>query len=67
MSGPHATTVMLSTTLLPFVSLLSTTAAHFLLDYPIVRGFDEDILGTFPCGGQSKVSPSKSPAAINQW
>lgn len=47
--------------------LSSLTTAHFLLDYPIVRGFDEDILGTFPCGGQSRVSPSKSPLAINQW
>lgn len=40
-------------------TLLSTTTAHFLLDYPVSRPFDEDTLGTFPCGGQSKVAPSK--------
>jgi hypothetical protein len=49
---------MLSKILL-LATLLSTTTAHFLLDFPVSRPFDEDTLGTFPCGGQSKVAPSK--------
>ncbi|RDW80075.1 hypothetical protein BP6252_04713 [Coleophoma cylindrospora] len=27
-----------------------TASAHFNLDYPAARGFNEDKLGTFPCG-----------------
>lgn len=47
-------------TILSLAPLLTITTAHFLLDYPIVRGFDESILGTFPCGGQSKISPNRT-------
>jgi hypothetical protein len=38
-----------------FLALLSPwsllASAHFTLDYPAARGFDEDKLGTFPCSG----------------
>lgn len=50
----------MSTLLLSLTALLPLTSAHFLLDYPIVRGFDEDILGTFPCGGESAISPNRT-------
>lgn len=38
--------VLLSLLLLPLI-----TTAHFILDYPPARGFDEDKLPTFPCAG----------------
>ncbi|KAL2048808.1 hypothetical protein ABVK25_010933 [Lepraria finkii] len=42
------------TSLLPFVY------AHFQLNSPPARGFDEDTLATFPCGGQDTVSSNRS-------
>ncbi|KAI4244289.1 MAG: hypothetical protein L6R40_003015 [Gallowayella cf. fulva] len=39
----------------------SLVGAHFTLDFPQVRGFDEDNLGTFPCGGQNSVSNTRTP------
>lgn len=41
-------------------ALLTLSSGHFLLDYPMVRGFDEDILGTFPCMFPSTYSHGKS-------
>ena len=41
-------------------SLTSLAYAHFTLDYPAARGFDEDRLGTFPCGGQDQISSNRS-------
>jgi len=38
------------------------TAAHFNLNYPPARGFDEDALVNFPCGGQDTVSKTRT-----QW
>lgn len=43
---------MLSQTLLPLITLPLLASAHFKLIYPPARGFDEEILGTGPCGGQ---------------
>jgi len=40
-------------------------SAHFQLDYPAARGFDEDILGTFPCGGQDTVSSNRTTWPIS--
>ncbi|KAL8283645.1 hypothetical protein RQP46_005440 [Phenoliferia psychrophenolica] len=34
----------------PFLALASVASAHFTLDYPQTRGFNEDIEGNF-CGG----------------
>jgi len=41
-------------------ALLPLVSAHFKLNYPPARGFDEDILGTFPCGGQNTVSSNRT-------
>jgi hypothetical protein len=45
------------TALAAFSSLVS---AHFNLNYPAARGFDEDKLTTFPCGGQDTVSTTRT-------
>lgn len=44
---------LISPTLL--LLLLPLVSSHFTLDSPKARGFDEDKLGTFPCGGQDTV------------
>lgn len=46
--------------LMTFLSLGSLVFGHFQLNYPIVRGYDEDTLGTFPCGGQNTVSSNRT-------
>ncbi|KAI9749733.1 MAG: hypothetical protein M4579_006761 [Chaenotheca gracillima] len=46
--------------LVSFLSLLAVASAHFKLDYPAARGFDEDKLPTFPCGGQNAVSSNRT-------
>lgn len=43
-------------------ALLPLASAHFKLIYPVARGFDEDTLTQFPCGGQNTVSPNRT-----QW
>lgn len=48
--------------LLTFSVLTSLASAHFTLDYPPARGFDEDQLVNFPCGGQNTVSSNRT-----QW
>jgi hypothetical protein len=45
-------------------ALLPLVSAHFKLIYPAARGFDEDILGTFPCGGQNTVSSNRTEFPI---
>jgi hypothetical protein len=45
---------------LTFTLLPLLVSAHFKLDYPAARGFDEDKLPTFPCGGQDAVSPNRT-------
>ncbi|KAL8638492.1 MAG: hypothetical protein Q9228_004357 [Teloschistes exilis] len=47
-------------TLSTLASLSSLATAHFTLDYPPARGFDEDQLGTFPCGGQNTISSNRT-------
>ncbi|KAG8736986.1 hypothetical protein FRC10_008672 [Ceratobasidium sp. 414] len=44
---------------LAIVSLIAGAAAHFTLDYPLTRGFNEDIENKF-CGGFNTVGP-RSP------
>ncbi|KAK6592739.1 hypothetical protein QC760_004906 [Botrytis cinerea] len=52
-------TITLLSALVAFsLPLLST--AHFLLSYPTSRGFDEDTLSQFPCGGQDTVSSNRT-------
>jgi hypothetical protein len=36
--------------------LASLASAHFHLQYPISRGFDEDTMSNFPCGGLAQSS-----------
>lgn len=57
---------MLTSTFLFLTTLLSSsiTTAHFLLDWPPSRPFDEDTLGTFPCGGQSAPSPNRTAISL---
>ena len=43
----------------PLLPLLAT--AHFELISPAARGFDEDKLATYPCGGQDTVSDDRTP------
>ena len=43
-----------------FPCLLSFATAHFLLNYPAARGFNEDDLAKFPCGGQDNPSPNRT-------
>ena len=52
----HYTTPLLSLLLAPLAS------AHFQLLYPAARGFDEDLLVNYPCGGQNTVSSNRT-----QW
>ena len=48
--------------LLPLLLLLTPllTTAHFLLNYLPARGFNEDTLPTFPCGGQDAVTTNRT-------
>lgn len=44
------------------LSVLTPLAcAHFTLDSPPARGFDEDTLTQFPCGGQNSISNKRTP------
>lgn len=45
--------------------VLPLASAHFKLIYPAARGFDEDVLGTFPCGGQDTVSSNRTSWPIS--
>jgi hypothetical protein len=45
-------------------ALLPLASAHFKLNYPAARGFDEDNLGQFPCGGQNTVSSNRTKFPI---
>ena len=49
------------------LSLLPLASAHFKLEYPPARGFDEDTLPTFPCGGQDKVSTTRTTVSMTNF
>lgn len=53
---------MKSTTTL--LTLAGVASAHFNLNYPKARGFNEDTLGNFPCGGQDTVG-ARTPWPIS--
>lgn len=42
--------------LLAFTAIVPLVSAHFKLMYPTSRGFDEDTMTNFPCGGMSQSS-----------
>ncbi|KAH8688814.1 hypothetical protein BGW36DRAFT_309413 [Talaromyces proteolyticus] len=50
---------------LSFLPLLPIAAAHFTLDWPASRGFDEDKMPTFPCGGFDTPSSNRTTIALN--
>ncbi|KAI9844088.1 MAG: hypothetical protein M1837_005802 [Sclerophora amabilis] len=41
-------------------AVLGVTSAHFTLEYPAARGFDDESLDSFPCGGQDTVSKTRT-------
>ncbi|EOD50868.1 putative gpi anchored protein [Neofusicoccum parvum UCRNP2] len=48
------------TALLLSASLTTLASAHFVLDWPVKRGFDDDKSGTFPCGGFDTPSSNRT-------
>ena len=54
----HSLTAFLP--LFPIILPLTLVTAHFQLNSPPARGFDEDTIATFPCGGQDTVSSNRS-------
>ncbi|EST07185.1 hypothetical protein PSEUBRA_003350 [Kalmanozyma brasiliensis GHG001] len=51
----------LTTTTLAVLALASSTLAHFTLDYPLTRGFDEDLENNNFCGGFSNPLLPRQP------
>ncbi len=47
-------------TLPELAAFASLSSAHFNLNYPAARGFDEGTLPNFPCGGQNTVSSNRT-------
>lgn len=59
---------MFSQSFLTFaLAALPLAAAHFNLDFPPARGFDEDKLPTFPCGGQDKISGNRTSVPMSSF
>lgn len=46
-------------------SAATTVSAHFNLNFPAARGFNEHKLGTFPCGSMDTVSKTRTPWPLN--
>jgi hypothetical protein len=46
--------------LLELLALAPLASAHFLLNWPPARGFDDDKAPTFPCGGFDTVSSNRT-------
>ncbi|KAJ4358971.1 hypothetical protein N0V95_002587 [Ascochyta clinopodiicola] len=55
---------MLSQSILA-LALAPVALAHFNLNYPTSRGFDEDKESTFPCGGYDTVQSQRTDFPIN--
>ncbi len=56
-----ATPVTMKSSIITSLSvLLPLASGHFNLNYPTARGFNEDLLGNFPCGGQNSASPNRT-------
>jgi len=51
----------MKTTLFTLGAFASVASAHFKLDYPPARGFNEDNLVNFPCGGFDTPSTTRTP------
>ncbi|KAL1613334.1 hypothetical protein SLS54_010711, partial [Diplodia seriata] len=52
--------MLFHTTLLSVASFSALAAAHFTLEWPIARGFDDDKEPNFPCGGFDSVSSNRT-------
>lgn len=52
---PKLTAITISALSLPLL-----VSSHFTLQYPAARGFDDEKLVTFPCGGQDTVSKERT-------
>ena len=50
----------MKSTLTALAAYASLASAHFNLNYPAARGFDEDKLGTFPCGSFDTPSSNRT-------
>ncbi|GAM37694.1 GPI anchored protein [Talaromyces pinophilus] len=50
-----------------FISLAmaSVATAHFTLDWPVNRGFNEDTMPTFPCGGFNTPSSNRTVISLD--
>jgi len=48
-------------TITSLLAIASLTTAHFNLDFPKVRDFNEDTLDQFPCGGYNTPSTARTP------
>lgn len=42
------------------LSLSTSSLAHFVVEYPIPRGYNEDTTSQFPCGGMNEVSTQRT-------
>jgi hypothetical protein len=40
----------MKTTITTLAAFASVVSSHFTMEFPVVRGFDEDKLPQFPCG-----------------
>ena len=47
------------------ITIPTLSSAHFQLKWPLVRGYDEEQLTQYPCGGQNRVSDSRTEIPIN--
>lgn len=50
---------------LPLVALLPLASAHFTLDWPPARGFDDAKAVDFPCGGFDSVKTPRTEFPLN--
>lgn len=54
------TTLKMKSTLIALAAFTTLASAHFNLNYPTARGFDETKLGTFPCGSFDTPSDNRT-------
>lgn len=47
------------------LALATLVSAHFQLNWPSVRGYVEDTLPQYPCGGQNTASSNRTQIPIN--
>lgn len=47
------------------LAMASVASAHFTLNWPVNRGFDEDTMPTFPCGGFNTPSSNRTVISLD--